>query len=151
MNFFGVGTTEIFVILLVVLVLFGPDKLPEIAKKIGSASRELRGGLNSITEQMNSALEASMEADKALMTPPAEVAAGSPEPTLADASEPSAAAVPPTAQLAQLPAPTVTAVPPPSDAPAAPSDSHVPADSPDSSISPDPAAPPAPPSTTLDG
>jgi len=71
MNLFGVGPTEIFVVLIVILVLFGPDKLPEMARKIGGASRELRGSLDAINEQMNNALEASMEIDKARMTPPA--------------------------------------------------------------------------------
>ena len=71
MNLFGVGPTEVFLVLIVILVLFGPDKLPEVAKKIGGASRELRGSLDNITEQMNQALESSMEADKARMTPPA--------------------------------------------------------------------------------
>lgn len=71
MNLFGVGPTEIFVVLIVILVLFGPDKLPELAKKIGGASREIREGLDSINEQMNTALEASMEMEKATMLKPA--------------------------------------------------------------------------------
>ncbi len=75
MNLFGVGPTEIVVVLIVILVLFGPDKLPELAKKIGGASRELREGLNSITEQMNTALETSMEMEKAQMLKPAADAA----------------------------------------------------------------------------
>lgn len=74
MNVFGVGPTEIFVILIVILVLFGPDKLPELAKKIGGASREMRENLNALNTQMNSALETSMELDKSKMIPPAEPA-----------------------------------------------------------------------------
>lgn len=71
MNLFGVGPTEIIVILIVILVLFGPDRLPEIAKRIGGASREIRDNLNSMNEQMNSALEASMDIEKAQMRKPA--------------------------------------------------------------------------------
>jgi len=71
MNLFGVGPTEIFVILIVILVLFGPDRLPEIAKRIGGASREIRENLDSMNEQMNSALEASMDLEKAQMRQPA--------------------------------------------------------------------------------
>jgi sec-independent protein translocase protein TatA len=70
MNVFGVGPTEIFVVLIVILVLFGPEKLPELAKKIGGASREIRENLNAVNEQMNDALETSMELDKARMTKP---------------------------------------------------------------------------------
>lgn len=73
MNVFGVGPTEIIVVLIVILVLFGPDKLPELAKKIGGASREIRDNLNAVNEQMNNALETSMEIDKARMTSPAQV------------------------------------------------------------------------------
>ena len=71
MNLFGIGPTEILVVLIVILVLFGPDKLPELAKKIGGASRELREGLDTINEQMNTALETSMEMEKAQMLQPA--------------------------------------------------------------------------------
>ena len=74
MNVFGVGPTEIIVVLIIILVLFGPDKLPEMAKRIGGASREIRDNLKVVNEQMNSALEASMDLDKARMIPPAEVA-----------------------------------------------------------------------------
>ncbi len=98
MNVFGVGPTELFVVLIVILVLFGPDRLPELAKKIGGASRELRDNLNSLNEQMNTALETSMELDKARMTPPA----GDSE-TIAPASENS---ILPQAALAELPATT---------------------------------------------
>ncbi len=74
MNVFGVGPTEIFIVLIVILVLFGPDKLPELAKKIGGASREIRDNLNTVNEQMNTALEASMEVDKSRMIKPGESA-----------------------------------------------------------------------------
>ena len=70
MNLFGVGAPEIFVVLIVILVLFGPDKLPEIARKVGGISREMRGTLDNLNEQMNNALETSMELDKARMIPP---------------------------------------------------------------------------------
>lgn len=71
MNLFGIGPTEIFVVLIVILVLFGPEKLPELAKKIGGASREIREGLDTINDQMNTALETSMELEKAQMLKPA--------------------------------------------------------------------------------
>lgn len=36
------GTTEIIIILAIALLVFGPTKLPEIGRQIGSAMRELR-------------------------------------------------------------------------------------------------------------
>lgn len=85
MNLFGVGPTEIIVVLIVILVLFGPDRLPELAKKIGGASREIRDNLNTLNEQMNTALETSMELDKARMIPPAETSP-TPAPTVSENS-----------------------------------------------------------------
>src|SRR5215208_1926311 len=42
MNFFGMGTWEIMIILVAALVIFGPDRLPEMAGKIGKQIRDLR-------------------------------------------------------------------------------------------------------------
>jgi sec-independent protein translocase protein TatA len=39
---FGLGPTELGIILLVVLVIFGPKKLPEMGKAIGESIRELK-------------------------------------------------------------------------------------------------------------
>ncbi len=36
------GTPELAVIFLLVLLLFGPDKLPELARGLAKATRELR-------------------------------------------------------------------------------------------------------------
>ena len=42
MNIFGVGIPEILVVLLLMAVIFGPGKLPELAGQFGRAIRELR-------------------------------------------------------------------------------------------------------------
>jgi TatA/E family protein of Tat protein translocase len=47
------GTPELLVIFLLVLVLFGPDKLPQLAKQIGKGIRELRRASNDLKRQMN--------------------------------------------------------------------------------------------------
>ncbi|MGB4593747.1 MAG: twin-arginine translocase TatA/TatE family subunit [Coriobacteriia bacterium] len=39
---FGIGGTEFFVIAVIVLMLFGPDKIPEIARTIGRFTREFK-------------------------------------------------------------------------------------------------------------
>lgn len=41
--FRNLGTPEIIVILIVLLVLFGGKKLPELARGLGQAGRELKG------------------------------------------------------------------------------------------------------------
>ncbi|MBF0410430.1 MAG: twin-arginine translocase TatA/TatE family subunit [Candidatus Riflebacteria bacterium] len=38
----GIGFTELIVILIIVLILFGPGKLPEIGKAVGRGIREFK-------------------------------------------------------------------------------------------------------------
>lgn len=47
------GTPEILVIFLLVLVLFGPDKLPDLAKQIGKGLRQLRRASDDLKRQIN--------------------------------------------------------------------------------------------------
>lgn len=41
----NIGPAELIVILVIILLLFGAKKLPELAKSIGSSAKELRKGL----------------------------------------------------------------------------------------------------------
>ena len=45
---FGIGGQELLVILLIVLVLFGADKVPKFAKGLGEAVREFRKAVKDI-------------------------------------------------------------------------------------------------------
>ncbi len=42
MTFFGMGPLEIMVILVVALLVFGPDKLPQVARQVGELVRNFR-------------------------------------------------------------------------------------------------------------
>ena len=42
MNFFGMGPLELGLILALALVVFGPDKLPELARQLGRVIGEVR-------------------------------------------------------------------------------------------------------------
>ena len=42
---FGLKPNELLIILVVVLLLFGAKKLPELARSIGSSAKEFRKGL----------------------------------------------------------------------------------------------------------
>lgn len=42
----GLGTSELLLVLLIILLLFGGRKLPELARSAGSSMRELRKGLD---------------------------------------------------------------------------------------------------------
>ena len=41
----AIGIPEILIILVIVLILFGPKKLPELARAVGNATREYRKGV----------------------------------------------------------------------------------------------------------
>ena len=47
------GTPELLVIFLIVLILFGPEKMPELARMVGKAMRQLREASNDIKKQLN--------------------------------------------------------------------------------------------------
>jgi sec-independent protein translocase protein TatA len=43
---FGMGFGELLVVLVIVLVVFGPDRLPEMMGNLGKAMREFKKGLS---------------------------------------------------------------------------------------------------------
>jgi sec-independent protein translocase protein TatA len=42
---FGIGTPELIIILLILLLLFGASKLPKLARSFGESAKELKKGL----------------------------------------------------------------------------------------------------------
>lgn len=42
---FGLGTTELIIILVIILVVFGGSQLPKLARSLGTSAKELRKGL----------------------------------------------------------------------------------------------------------
>ncbi len=53
MEFLGVGPMELMLILVIALIVFGPDRLPEIGAGIGKALREFREMSQGITSEIN--------------------------------------------------------------------------------------------------
>jgi len=53
---FNVGGGELLIILLVVLIVLGPDKLPETARKIGNVVGEVRRMSMGFQDEMRSAM-----------------------------------------------------------------------------------------------
>ncbi len=44
----GIGPLEIFLIVVVVLIIFGAGRLPEVGRGIGTAIKEFRGSIGNI-------------------------------------------------------------------------------------------------------
>ncbi len=55
MGFGSLGISELLVIFVVVLVFFGPKRMPEVARSLGSAMREFRRSLNQIQRELEEA------------------------------------------------------------------------------------------------
>ena len=49
---FGIGTTELIVILIIALLVLGPKKLPEIAKMLGKGLRAFKKAQTEIKESI---------------------------------------------------------------------------------------------------
>ena len=66
---FGLGTTELVMVLAVVLILFGPKKLPELAKGLGKGLREFRKASDEVGQAIQEASIEEIEAPKGSVTP----------------------------------------------------------------------------------
>ena len=60
-----ISTGEIIFILFMVVMLFGTDKLPEIARTIGKGMRQLRDATNDIKREINSSANVDLNIDAA--------------------------------------------------------------------------------------
>ena len=47
---FGLGYQELLLILVIVLILFGAQRLPDLAKSLGSSVKEFKKGINEISK-----------------------------------------------------------------------------------------------------
>ena len=55
--FLFISGAEIFVILLIVVMLFGADKLPEIARGLGKGMRQVKDATNDIKREIKNSAE----------------------------------------------------------------------------------------------
>jgi len=51
--FGSIGPSELIVIMLIVLLLFGSKRLPELARGIGKATRQFKKALEDVKEEIN--------------------------------------------------------------------------------------------------
>lgn len=55
--FLFISGPEIFVVLLIVVMLFGADKIPEIARGLGKGMRQIKDATNDIKKEINESAE----------------------------------------------------------------------------------------------
>ena len=61
---FGLGGQELLLILFVVLLFFGPSKLPELARGLGKGMREFKKAQADIETEINKVVNAPAEIEK---------------------------------------------------------------------------------------
>jgi sec-independent protein translocase protein TatA len=121
----GIGGPEMVLILVVVLVLFGGQKLPELARGLGKSMKEFKKAASGVEEEFKRALEEDEPkkfAPKFVAAPATDAALPAPEAPVPVATEPPApvATEPPAPVATETPAPDSAPVPAPVIVPAAP-------------------------------
>ena len=65
-SYLFIGGLEIFIIILIVVMVFGADKIPEIARGLGKGMRQVKEATNDIKKEINnSAKEQGIDTDLA--------------------------------------------------------------------------------------
>jgi len=82
----NLGMSEILIILVIVLILFGPKKLPELARGLGQSIREFKKGASEIKQEFEQAVDLDSPPQKAAA--PQQPAAQQPAEAEAPASKP---------------------------------------------------------------
>lgn len=62
---FGLGATELIIILIIVLVIFGAGKLPKVMKDLGRGARSFKEALNEAEPPAGSAADDETKKDNA--------------------------------------------------------------------------------------
>lgn len=64
LNLMGIGTSEVIIIVFVILLLFGGKKIPELMKGIGKGVRSFKKGMNEIEDEINKPIEDDKTSEK---------------------------------------------------------------------------------------
>ena len=83
----NVGPAEILVILVVALLVFGPEKLPDIGRQVGRATREFRRMQVNLRDEMRDVIDPPASSAQPPSLPPADASPAA-EPDGDDASDP---------------------------------------------------------------
>jgi sec-independent protein translocase protein TatA len=61
---FGLGTTELLLVALVILLLFGGKKIPELMKGLGKGVKSFKDGMDGMEDDMKKPSDKSTSADQ---------------------------------------------------------------------------------------
>ncbi len=87
----GIGGPELMMIMFIILLLFGANKLPELAKGLGKSVREFKKAASGVEEEVRRAMEEHEEPQPKKFPPYPPASA----PKAADSSQPAAPGQPP--------------------------------------------------------
>ncbi|MBR5086136.1 MAG: twin-arginine translocase TatA/TatE family subunit [Muribaculaceae bacterium] len=62
--FGNLGTTELIIIVFIILLLFGAKKIPELMKGIGKGVRSFKEGMDEVKDEIGKPLEEASDKDK---------------------------------------------------------------------------------------
>ena len=71
LGFLSVGGWQIILVLIVVLILFGGKKMPELARGLGQSIKEFKKATREATDEMNKAIDEDHRPAQTSSTPPA--------------------------------------------------------------------------------
>ena len=83
---FGIGFQEMLVILVVVLIFFGPKRLPDLAKSLGKGIAEFKKASEEVRKGIDEAVRESENEEPETDPPPPGDAAGTSSPPPGDAT-----------------------------------------------------------------
>ncbi len=63
MDFFGIGPMELFLIIILALIVFGPGKMPEMARQLGRAVREFKKASTALTQDFKEEFNKELNAE----------------------------------------------------------------------------------------
>ncbi len=80
---FGLGFGEILIILVLALLLLGPQRLPDVAKQLGKGLREFKKATDDLKQQFEGELysDETRSAPRPSLVPPTPAAPAAPQPT----------------------------------------------------------------------
>jgi TatA/E family protein of Tat protein translocase len=67
MNFLGMGPMELLLIVVLALIVFGPQKLPEIMAQVGKAINDFRRATSQLTDEFNRTIQSELNEGRSVL------------------------------------------------------------------------------------